>query len=274
MDFTGHCRAVRRAFTVIELLVVLGILTLLAAILFPVFAQAREAARQTQCVSNMRQLGNAARMYLTDHDEMWFPAQIVNRIGPQFSRVQPWLGYDNSDPRELGQGDVSRPATRPARPGAIDPYVHSQRVKECPSMPASWQMAAALNYWYPENYSAYYAINPRALGQEFGPTTRKGMLDLRNNCMVFIGANDSEVEEPARTLLIWEHKAERPVCNFMQRANWFQGSPNNAELRDHYQFLHRDSAVGVWADGHVSRLTYDRLTRSLFTCRKDIYPAN
>src|SRR5215212_10043465 len=62
-------------FTLIELLVVIAIIAILAAILFPVFAQARESARITQCASNMRQIGMAARMYVTDYDEVWFPAR-------------------------------------------------------------------------------------------------------------------------------------------------------------------------------------------------------
>lgn len=59
----------RQAFTLIELLVVIAIIAILAAILFPVFAQAREQARQTVCVSNSRQIGMQVRMYVQDYDE-------------------------------------------------------------------------------------------------------------------------------------------------------------------------------------------------------------
>jgi prepilin-type N-terminal cleavage/methylation domain-containing protein/prepilin-type processing-associated H-X9-DG protein len=62
----------RRGFTLIEVLVVVAIIAILAAILFPVFAQARERARQAQCLSNMRQLGIGLALYITDNDESTF----------------------------------------------------------------------------------------------------------------------------------------------------------------------------------------------------------
>ncbi|MBB6052734.1 DUF1559 domain-containing protein [Armatimonas rosea] len=65
----------RRAFTLIELLVVIAIIAILAAILFPVFAQAREKARQTACLSNMKQIGLGLMMYLQDYDEVLPMAQ-------------------------------------------------------------------------------------------------------------------------------------------------------------------------------------------------------
>lgn len=58
----------KRAFTLIELLVVIAIIAILAALLFPVFAQAKEAAKKTQCVSNLAQIGKAFAMYLGDND--------------------------------------------------------------------------------------------------------------------------------------------------------------------------------------------------------------
>ena len=63
----------KNGFTLIELLVVIAIIAILAAILFPVFAKAREAARATSCRSNLKQLGTAAMMYTQDYDETWSP---------------------------------------------------------------------------------------------------------------------------------------------------------------------------------------------------------
>src|SRR5436309_10199488 len=59
------------SFTLIELLVVIAIIAILAAILFPVFAQARESARKTACLSNNKQLGMSVMMYTQDYDEMY-----------------------------------------------------------------------------------------------------------------------------------------------------------------------------------------------------------
>ncbi|MBM3458754.1 MAG: DUF1559 domain-containing protein, partial [Armatimonadetes bacterium] len=64
----------RRAFTLIELLVVIAIIAILAAILFPVFAQARATARKTQCLSNLKQIGLAILAYAQDYDETLPPA--------------------------------------------------------------------------------------------------------------------------------------------------------------------------------------------------------
>jgi prepilin-type N-terminal cleavage/methylation domain-containing protein len=69
------CTMRRHGFTLIELLVVIAIIAILAAILFPVFAQAREKARQTQCTNNMKQNALAVLQYIQDYDER-FPMSI------------------------------------------------------------------------------------------------------------------------------------------------------------------------------------------------------
>jgi len=67
----------RKGFTLIELLVVIAIIAILAAILFPVFARAREKARQSACINNMKQLGLAVNMYIQDYDETLPFAEMI-----------------------------------------------------------------------------------------------------------------------------------------------------------------------------------------------------
>jgi len=101
----------RKAFTLIELLVVIAIIAILAAILFPVFATAREKARQTSCASNMKQLGLGAIQYVQDYDECY----------PQGSTLA--LAIPGNDFYNYGMGWA----------GQVYPYLKSKGVFACPS---------------------------------------------------------------------------------------------------------------------------------------------
>ncbi len=260
----------KRGFTLIELLVVIAIIAILAAILFPVFGQARENARQTVCASNMHQIGLAMRMYISDNDEAWFPGRSVSDLGPKYSRLQPWLGFDNNNVAGSASGDMLLPAIQQPRPGAIDPYIKSEDVKRCPSRPAGWQMAFGLNVFNTAPLSDYYAVNPQASGQEFGPAAKSTVLDPVSGELLYLGASDAEIEQPTDTLVLWEHQNPQPMCNFLQMPNWFDTPPGGA-YRDHFHLLHRNGATTLWADGHVKHQIYERLRRPWFSCNKSIY---
>src|SRR5262249_25031247 len=113
---SSRVRASMRAFTLIELLVVIAIIAILAAILFPVFAQAREKARAISCLSNERQIGIALMLYLQDYDET-YPQEhpgtsnpIVDDnngqletidFGSPFDKILPYMGSRDTNKTEL-----------------------------------------------------------------------------------------------------------------------------------------------------------------------------
>ncbi len=80
----------RTAFTLIELLVVIAIIAILAAILFPVFARARENARRASCLSNLKQIGLGAMMYVQDYDEKYPMSYILTAQNPTPTGAAPW----------------------------------------------------------------------------------------------------------------------------------------------------------------------------------------
>jgi prepilin-type N-terminal cleavage/methylation domain-containing protein/prepilin-type processing-associated H-X9-DG protein len=105
----------RAAFTLIELLVVIAIIAILAAVLFPVFAQAREKARQVSCLSNMKQIGAAALMYAQDYDERT-PRNWYGDLGMEATN------YPGDPPNDRYKWmDV------------IQPYIKNTQVFVCPS---------------------------------------------------------------------------------------------------------------------------------------------
>ncbi len=109
----------RNGFTLIELLVVIAIIAILAAILFPVFAQAREKARGISCLSNMKQLGTGLLMYVQDYDES-FPINL-------------YLGQDSGNPCMMTSYQE------------VAPYIKNSQVNLCPSDPSPLDFPLAMS---------------------------------------------------------------------------------------------------------------------------------
>jgi prepilin-type N-terminal cleavage/methylation domain-containing protein/prepilin-type processing-associated H-X9-DG protein len=134
----------RSGFTLIELLVVIAIIAILAAILFPVFAQAREKARQSSCQSNLKQLGLAYMQYVQDYDEKFPPivgcTVAVNPCPPaNFQHVMTDL---------IGGQNTNQVAVGVNVPSLVGPYVKNNQIQQCPSGPRPNATNAAVAYMY------------------------------------------------------------------------------------------------------------------------------
>jgi prepilin-type N-terminal cleavage/methylation domain-containing protein/prepilin-type processing-associated H-X9-DG protein len=147
----------RKGFTLIELLVVIAIIAILAAILFPVFARAREKARQNNCLSNIKQLMTGFLMYVQDHDER-FPGRFVrNNAG-------------HAIPSPGGGSDDNVYVMWPIN---IYPYVKNVQIFNCPSVSTAWdgnQEDVSTAGWGGSHYSnnISYGYNWHVAGDESG----------------------------------------------------------------------------------------------------------
>jgi len=125
----------RFGFTLIELLVVIAIIAILAAILFPIFNRARDAARRSTCLSNLKQLALAAQNYADSYNGNYPPARLSNWPWGDWNIRDPWNG-------------VTQPYCLGLR--ALIPYVKNNKVFMCPSnaffsTPKYWTNNS--NYW-------------------------------------------------------------------------------------------------------------------------------
>lgn len=115
-------RCLIRGFTLVELLVVIAVIALLAALLFPVFAQARAKARQTVCTSNLRQIGLALEQYATDYDDKLMPGMLL--IVPDANgnaQYAGWAGLCNTYARAPGIFRCPASAAPDAAPAVVPP---------------------------------------------------------------------------------------------------------------------------------------------------------
>ncbi len=116
----GPKKRVNRGFTLIELLVVIAIIAILAAILFPVFAQAREKARQASCLSNMKQITLGTMQYTQDYDEK-YPPMWADGQGQLWNSGNNYTYSANPGVGDQGWSQL------------IQPYVKNLQVLQCPS---------------------------------------------------------------------------------------------------------------------------------------------
>lgn len=121
----------RDAFTLIELLVVIAIIAILAAVLFPVFARAKEAAKKAACLSNFKQLGIAFELYRTDWDDRMPDRRDLKASLP--GGYRPWTSWPPSDPRSGWIIETFRP------------YLSTVDVVRCPSVAALFENVIQVN---------------------------------------------------------------------------------------------------------------------------------
>jgi prepilin-type N-terminal cleavage/methylation domain-containing protein len=222
----------RRGFTLIELLVVIAIIAILAAILFPVFAQAREKARQTSCLSNLKQIGLAFKMYVQDYDERW----------PQ---CDPITCCSNGQNGSIGQdfgynGWVSN---------ALRSYTKNQAIYMCPDV----------------QNGAFY--DPYSNG---GTATTNGSesFSYAFNYKSDYGAKEAAFQNTATALVMsdsgtnwWDCPYENTGCGWRVR-DWaahltggYTGTPPTQ-----YTEWHTGKNNGIFEDGHAKSFGWSQLT--------------
>jgi len=186
-------RPTGRGFTLIELLVVIAIIAILAALLFPVFALAREKARQTACASNLKQIGTAFALYVQDYDE-----RLPDRRDLKFTLpdgYRPWTTWPPSDPRAGWAAVVLHPYTKNHQIWACSSVAGSalgsapqvvQRLSNEPNAPATY-------YWL---WRFDRPDEPIPLDNLWGKTEMQAVADLAaaRNPQVGIPQSIADVE--------------------------------------------------------------------------------
>ena len=224
----------KKAFTLIELLVVIAIIAILAAILFPVFARARENARRSSCQSNLKQMGLAIIQYQQDYDEKYPPGRT-----------------EEPDP----------PASWTAWANLVQPYVKSRQIFQCPSNPTTMPSGNSFIFSGSGNLATRLPISYVASGRQFagnaddlGGPGPMNVFSSSSDVRHFGGAALSQVENTAQVILVTEDRWGKSGNNspMVSRADTFEVSPTNAtkvKLQNHLGLSNY-----LFCDGHVKAL--------------------
>ncbi|GAB4451995.1 MAG: hypothetical protein OHK0029_02170 [Armatimonadaceae bacterium] len=249
VQFTFHKN---HAFTLIELLVVIAIIAVLAAILFPVFAQARAKARQATCASNLRQIGLAILMYAQDFDSHYVPkfnCQEYSTDFPDHCEI-PRRRPDRYDILEPAVPEWLAASDDPSGSAyLLQPYIKNDDVRKCPSRFRGTLEAAegptegryTINSW-----DSFFGEGRNETGPQ--------------------GKPDAAVPQPATTILVVEHTNSAGECQVGQPGpvtEFLQPAPN------HWETGHSDGFNVLWCDGHVRWSRVTGLRRAWFTIQED-----
>jgi prepilin-type N-terminal cleavage/methylation domain-containing protein/prepilin-type processing-associated H-X9-DG protein len=179
----------RNAFTLIELLVVIAVITLLAAILFPVFAQAREKARQANCLNNLRQIATGMLLYTNDHDGL-LPLSVAHEGDGPVTFPMTWMGHLQS-----------------YLPGVAVLIDRSSRHTNL-----DWRVSNDLlaNYGYPPSRRAYGLQGEMTWAPPFGTAMWEGLGGFAGSPIGHYrqeapSCSLAQVARPAETVLVCDH---------------------------------------------------------------------
>lgn len=220
------------AFTLIELLVVIAIIAILAAILFPVFAQAREKARQTSCLNNLKQIGTAWMMYSQDYDDM---IALPNSYPIGTGKTIGWWGYSDSNPPNT----LALPAYYMGQ-GLLGPYMKNGTIADCPSNVNITYAAGAS-----QGRMLGYGMNNVYLYNAGYPTEPKARW-----------AQASDADMPAETMLIADTAFAANTTQLGRTDFFYAPSYKLFGTPFFYQphGLHLGFANILWMDGHAKAM--------------------